>query len=500
MIDVKRDTAPGPGSGTALGPRAPSRHALPSRLLHELRTPLNHIIGYSDMLVEQALQEGQNGFVPDIQSVRAAGGQLLALIDDNFNSIPSPEPAVPAARTIAALNDVSELQGPEPGAIGTTAGVLLVVDDNASNRDVLTRRLKRQGYSVVAAENGIQALEQMGVRDFDLVLLDIMMPEMDGFEVLSRLKSDDRLRHIPVIMISALSDADAVARCIEMGAEDYLPKPFDPTLLKARTVACLERKRARDREVRYTADLRESYQRGQELEQMREDLTHMIVHDLRTPLSSVISGLQTLAAMGDLNEPQQEMLDISLAGGRTLLAMIGDLLDIGKLECGTVLADLREVTSSDIVAMAHRQVAVLASAKDLTLTAHIEPGLPAFTADHDKLVRTLVNLMSNAIKFTPAGGAVKIATRMSKDGKSLLFSVTDTGEGIPAEAFGRIFEKFRQVETRSAGHTHSTGLGLTFCKLVVEAHGGTIWVESEMGIGTTFFFTIAIRQTPDCEG
>ena len=133
---------------------------------------------------------------------------------------------------------------------------MLVVDDIEANRDVLSRRLERQGYAVATAENGRQALERLRVDTFDLVLLDIMMPEMDGYEVLQRLKADEALRHIPVIMISALSELDSVVRCIEMGAEDYLPKPFEPTLLKARIGACLEKKRARDRETHLFEQLR----------------------------------------------------------------------------------------------------------------------------------------------------------------------------------------------------------------------------------------------------
>ena len=134
-------------------------------------------------------------------------------------------------------------------------GFVLVVDDIEENRDVLSRRLKRQGYAVATTENGREALEKLRSGTFDLVLLDIMMPEMDGYEVLQRLKADEALRHIPVIMISALSELDSVVRCIGMGAEDYLPKPFNPTLLKARIGACLEKKRARDREQELSAAL-----------------------------------------------------------------------------------------------------------------------------------------------------------------------------------------------------------------------------------------------------
>jgi CheY-like chemotaxis protein len=137
-----------------------------------------------------------------------------------------------------------------------TDSALLVVDDNEDNRYTLTRRLAREGYdTVVTAANGREALELLAARRFDLVLLDVMMPELNGYEVLERLRADDRLRHVPVIMISALDQLESVVRCIELGAEDYLPKPFNPVLLRARVGACLEKKRLRDQEVRYLEDV-----------------------------------------------------------------------------------------------------------------------------------------------------------------------------------------------------------------------------------------------------
>jgi len=228
-------------------------HALPSGLIHDLRTPLNHIIGYTEMLIEQAQEQGQDDFVLDLQKTHAAGKQMLALINDNFHSTPAAETR--ALIVDAKAQESTSQTSSDARAVDGAEGFLLVVDDVENNRDVLSRQLQRQGYSVATAENGQQALERLRADTFDLVLLDIMMPEMDGYEVLQRLKTDEALRHIPVIMISALSELDSVVRCIGMGAEDYLPKPFEPTLLKARIGACLEKKRARDREQELAAAL-----------------------------------------------------------------------------------------------------------------------------------------------------------------------------------------------------------------------------------------------------
>jgi sigma-B regulation protein RsbU (phosphoserine phosphatase) len=243
-----------------------ARHALPSGLIHDLRTPLSNIIGYAQMLTEQALETEQDGFVPDLQIIHTAGKQLLALIDDNFHAIRAPD--TPAAtetmndkrgtmnEEVGEIHPSSFILHPSDLAAGAAQGFVLVVDDIETNRDVLSRQLERQGYGVATAENGRQALEMVHADTFDLVLLDIMMPKIDGYEVLQRLKADEALRHIPVIMISALSELDSVVRCIGMGAEDYLPKPFEPTLLKARIGACLEKKRARDRETHLFEQLR----------------------------------------------------------------------------------------------------------------------------------------------------------------------------------------------------------------------------------------------------
>ena len=256
-----------------------------------------------------------------------------------------------------------------------------------------------------------------------------------------------------------------------------------------------ERRRAHDVELRYTAELQESYRRLQELEKLRDDLTHMIIHDLRTPLASVITGMQTLEMVGDLNDDQREMMGIAVIGGETLLGMINDLLDVEKLESGTMQLDYAHLSAADLVNSAIAQVSALIEVKQLKLIRQIATDLPLVRGDESKLRRTLVNLLGNAIKFTPSGGTITIESRRGIDEPTVVFSVIDTGEGIPPEAFGRIFEKFGQVETRKSGHVMSTGLGLTFCKLAIEAHGGFIGVESEPEQGSTFCFALPLSTT-----
>ncbi len=480
-------------------------HTLSARYLHDLRSLLNQIIGYSEMLTEQAQEEGQTGFVPDLQKIHTAGRQLVILLNAGDPSLTGAAPRDFGAH-IAAVPDMQQPGPPteQPASKIPQASqalvlqalilqaLILVVDDNKENRDVLSRRLERQGYGVVMAENGHQAMDAVRAREFDLVLLDIMMPEMDGYAVLQQLKADEALRHIPVIMISALDELDSVVRCIEMGAEDYLPKPFNPIILKARIGACLEKKRARDCEVILFTQLQQKHKRLQELEKLRDDLTNMIVHDLRTPLTSVILGMLTLETVGELDDIQREMIGIAISGGETLLAMINDLLDVEKMESGSMNLDYAMLDAAEIVAGAASQVASLFKNKNLTLVRQVAADLPPFRGDENKLRRVLVNLLGNAIKFTPTGGVLTVEAHLAENGQSLVFSVSDTGEGIPPEAFERIFEKFGQVESRQGGRSMSTGLGLTFCKLATKAHGGDIGVESVPGKGSKFSFTLPL--------
>jgi sigma-B regulation protein RsbU (phosphoserine phosphatase) len=251
-------------------PESPSQPAAPqdgrdpfSHLRHELRTPLNQIIGYSEMLQEDAEAAGQTAFVGDLQKIHRAAKTLLETINTHLAKPAQKETEIFQAALPEKLEGetvfISKIrQAREGSATAKLSGHLLVVDDIEANRDMLSRRLEKHGFTIATAQNGREALERVRRESFDLVLLDIMMPEVDGYTVLQIMKADEKIRHIPVIMISALDELDAVVRCIEAGAEDYLPKPFNPTLLQARIGACLEKKQLRDQEQRTYQALVES--------------------------------------------------------------------------------------------------------------------------------------------------------------------------------------------------------------------------------------------------
>jgi class 3 adenylate cyclase len=244
-------------------------------LRHDLRTPINAIKGYGEMLREDAGDSGANALVGDLDKMLGEATLLLDRIDglvtySDGQSLPSE--GVPGGEGAASNHMVesllAEVRAVAPNEADLAAGQpsrILVVDDNASNRDLLSRRLQRQGHTVLQAEDGEGALAMVDAETLDLVLLDLMMPDISGYEVLNRLKADQRHRDIPVIMISALSELDSIVRCIEAGADDYLAKPFDPTLLRARIGSSLDRKHLRDREREMVDALRAEKERSEQL-------------------------------------------------------------------------------------------------------------------------------------------------------------------------------------------------------------------------------------------
>jgi class 3 adenylate cyclase len=236
--------------------------AFRGKLRHDLRTPLNGVKGYAEMVLEDA-GDGHNALVHDLTKLLGAANALLgridALADFNADAIIRPGATLrEAAASDLVSRVIASIQPVSTGDTGApiVSSRILVVDDTESNRDLLSRRLVREGHVVESVADGRAALERLAADSFDLVLLDLMMPGMNGFEALCRIKAEPRTRHVPVIMISALDEFDSIVRCIEAGAEDYLPKPFNPVLLRARLNASLDKKRLRDREQSVLEELR----------------------------------------------------------------------------------------------------------------------------------------------------------------------------------------------------------------------------------------------------
>lgn len=379
---------------------------------------------------------------------------------------------------------------------------ILVVDDEPDLQVLVRQKFRRSirdgQFEFFFAGNGIEALEQLhGNPDISVVLTDINMPGMDGLTLLSELKSlnQSAVHHAKAVVISAYGDMDNIRTAMNRGAFDFLMKPIDfgdveITLAKTLEFVAQHRESRRAHEYRIGKEIaEENFFQLQNLEAMRDSLVHMIVHDLRTPLTAILGGLRMMPDMGELNPLQQEVLAISTDGSETLLGMINDLLCISKMESGAMEISAARIEVEHMAQRALTQVQSLAKHSEIELIPECQGDLPLLRADENLITRVLVNLLGNSIKFTPAGGKIHLRVRHNADEGEMLFAVEDTGPGIPHEEFERIFAKFGQVNGGTGTRT-STGLGLTFCKMAVEAHGGRIWIESEVGQGSTFLFAL----------
>jgi signal transduction histidine kinase len=367
-----------------------------------------------------------------------------------------------------------------------TQTTILLVDDTPANLEVLGGMLKERGYRIRQAISGEMALRAARNNPPDLILLDIMMPDMDGYQTCAELKADAVLREIPVIFISALSETMDKVKAFGAGGVDYITKPFQFAEVEARVATHLA---LRQQQRQLEAQFRELTR----LEELRDNLVHMIVHDMRTPLTGIKGFIELLkmSEMEALSLEGQEFVSLALVATDELIEMVSSLLDVSKMEAGEMALALEPCRLDTIAAEVLQKTAALHLGRTVSLAA---PAPVEVVGDAGILGRVVQNLLGNALKFTPEGGAITIA--MAPDPTRVRVTVTDTGPGIPEEYRDKIFEKFGQVESRKNHQKHSTGLGLTFCKYAVTAHGGAIGVDSVVGEGSTFWFELPTAGPP----
>jgi adenylate cyclase len=384
-----------------------------TNLRHELRTPLNAIKGYGELLVEEAQDGRQEALLSDLGKVIDLANRLLGEIDRMVE--------VAAARPVdivgKILQKIKALGDAEVPTAELVASHILVVDDNPSNRDLLTRRLGREGYRVTAAECGISSIALTATEDFDLILLDLIMPDLSGFEVLCRLKAQESTRDIPVIMISALDELDSTVRCIAAGAEDYLPKPFNPVLLQARISACLEKKRLLD-ELRAEKERSEALllnmlpraiiarmRQGETVIAARVPEATVLFSDLVdfTRLSAALAPEETVKLLGLLFS---QFDDLALRCGLETIKTIGD----GYMVTGGIL----EQRPQSAIAVAEMALSML----EITETAGraFDGGLQLRIGIHTGGPMVAGVLGTHKVAFDVWGDAVNTAKRMEAYG------------------------------------------------------------------------------------
>ncbi len=373
--------------------------------------------------------------------------------------------------------------------------LILVADDVAANVELLFDQLTTLGYRVVTAVDGPSAVDGCFEQRPDLCILDVSMPagwlgcddRGTGFEVCRRVKRDPRTARIPVIFVTALNDTTDRVKAIEAGGDDFLTKPHNRQILGARVRSLLRLKFATDA-------LEDSYRKLRELEKVRDDLMKMIVHDLKTPLTSVIASLEMVldGDFGAVSGESRRALADAEGKAEDLLALIEDLLEVARIEDTAIQLELQPIAPGALLAEVQHEWAVRFKQERATCTVSVHEDTPVFRADKGLLKRVLSNLIQNALTHTARDVEVALSAHTDPTG-GVLFTVADNGPGIPPEYHELIFRKFERVKNPEAPRVRSSGLGLAFCKIAVEAHGGRIWVRSSEGQGSQFHVALPLQ-------
>lgn len=349
-----------------------------------------------------------------------------------------------------------------------------IVDDNVIARETLADLLYPENYELLLLESGLTLLARMESLKPDVILLDVMMPELNGFEVCQRLKAHPQWRHIPIILVTALDSKDSLVRGLDAGADEFVSKPVNGSELRAR--------------VRSMLRVKQQYDKLNVTLQLREDMASMLIHDMRTPLSTIAlyTGLvlqrQNLAA-NDLQAMQTLQSEV-----RHLEALINDMLLLAKMEQDKLLLNLGPHDLCRLLQELVEQHALLAQLRQIHVNLELPASPLVANVDETLFSRMVDNLLANALKFSPTASTVTLrlwALDEQQTGLSFHIEVIDEGAGIPEEERRNIFDKFKIVSLKREGLSQ-IGLGLALCRLVAEAHGGQVYVTGNQPQGSVF--------------
>jgi len=370
----------------------------------------------------------------------------------------------------------------------TAPANIMIIDDEPDNLNVLEAALSHAGYRVSVFPCGALALAAAHDEPPALVLLDIRMQEMDGYEVCRRFKADEILRPIPILFISALSASEDIAAGFKAGGVDYIAKPFQEPEVLARVHTHITLSGA-------YLKLAKQFEQLRMLEQHRDTLVHMLVHDMRSPLQVILGQLEMAVENGatSMKKADLDSLYGAIHGTRLLGRMVSTVIDLSRMESGDIPLRQKSASVYEIFCSARAQSQEPFSNR--VITEHIAYPCPPLFCDIDLSVRIVANLLANALKYSPSGSEIVFGAKPDPCGVRIW--VKDLGTGIPSHFHKRIFEKFGVADQTLDSRPPSTGLGLAFCKLAVEAQGGTIGVESAPGKGSTFWFTLP--SSVDCK-
>lgn len=355
---------------------------------------------------------------------------------------------------------------------------ILIVDDTTTDRQINAMVLSKEGYVLEFACDGEDCLRKLDSFKPDVILSDIVMPGMGGFEMCRAIKANPNHRHVPVILLSALDGTKDIIRGLDEGADEFLPKPANPSELQARVRSMLRIKKQHDA-------LQETLKR-------RDEIAHMIVHDMRTPLNVITGMAEMLAIDGIGKEKTGQAVERIMRQARRLNSLTTDLLITSKIEHGRMLLNRKPFSLVELISKSLENYEALAEATSHRLVFEYprEP-LPNLDGDYPIILRVFDNLISNALKYSPSNTEISITVEHDEESGRIAVRVADQGSGIPVEQGEVIFEKYGTLKNAPEG-VRQFGLGLYFCKLAVEAHGGGIEVEPNEPYGSVFCVTLPV--------
>jgi two-component system, sensor histidine kinase and response regulator len=367
---------------------------------------------------------------------------------------------------------------------------ILIVDDNPNNIKVLAIILTPFNYKIVIATDGAGAVEMVDRVRPDLILLDIMMPVMDGYEACRIIKSKKENTNIPVLFLSALDEKESIVEGFEAGGVDYITKPFNKEELFSRIRTHLELKLARD-------EIEKSNNHLTDLNSMKDKILSVIGHDLRDPVSSL---KMTLDYLGQANlkscDDFLNYIETMSFTVNEVFSLLENLLGWAKSQSGNVVINPEIIKLNDLIQSVYRLQRSSIQNKKIFFENLVDQDIRVFT-DFNSIYTVIRNLISNAIKFTPVEGSIFLEAETRES--TVLLKIRDTGVGIPSENLSKLFDSKKHFTTYGTNNESGSGLGLVLCKNYVEMNGGTIEVESEVNKGTTFFIALPLRETPDLQ-
>lgn len=374
-------------------------------------------------------------------------------------------------------------------------GSILIVDDTPIVRKTLNFALTKAGHDVTEATDGMDAIAHLWAQSFDLILLDVEMPRMNGYQVLQKLKSDVHFANIPVIVISANEELESAVRCIELGAVDYLNKPFNATLLHARVQSSLEKKRLHDKEMAQQKELEELYEALKQADAAKDEFVAMVAHELRNPIFGLMAGYEILNRLNDDESRQKPVLNSMFYALDSMKRLVEDLNDISQIEAGNIALEFSDVSMPTIMERVVSSLQHKISMKKHEVDINIPEGIEPVFGDRFRLTQILTNLTSNAVKYTPENGRISITAQPYElDSSYLHITVKDNGIGMDQAALDKVFDKYYRVENDHTAKEDGIGLGMFITKTLIQKHNGSIWVQSEAKKGTAVHFTIPFVQ------